>query len=129
MKQVLITGLNSYIGNSFESWVLEHSGEKATARLREELVCSKISLRGDDWKQKSFAGYHTILHVAGKAHADVGKASEEEQQEYYRVNCDLAVECARKAKADGVKQFLYLSSIIVYGDSAPLHETEDAAGD
>ncbi len=124
MKQVLITGLNSYIGNSFESWVLEHSGEKATARLREELVCSKISLRGDDWKQKSFAGYNTILHVAGKAHADVGKASGEEQQEYYRVNCDLAVECARKAKADGVKQFLYLSSIIVYGDSAPLHETE-----
>nr|MCR4896864.1 glycosyltransferase [Lachnospiraceae bacterium] len=42
----------------------------------------------------------------------------EEQDAYYRVNCDLAVECAEKAKAEGVRQFIYLSSIIVYGSGA-----------
>ena len=37
---------------------------------------------------------------------------------YYRVNRDLAIEVAKKAKAEGVKQFVFMSSIIVYGDSS-----------
>ncbi len=39
---------------------------------------------------------------------------------YYSVNTDLTVETAKKAKADGVGQFIFMSSAIVYGESAPI---------
>ena len=35
---------------------------------------------------------------------------------YYKVNRDLTIEVAKKAKTEGVKQFIFLSSMIVYGD-------------
>ena len=38
---------------------------------------------------------------------------------YYSVNRDLTIETAKKAKLNGVKQFIFMSSIIVYGDSIP----------
>lgn len=57
------------------------------------------------------------MHVAGKAHADVKKVSEKEQQEYYVINRDLAKKVAIKYKKErhGFSQFVYFSSIIVYG--------------
>ena len=62
--------------------------------------------------------------MTGIAHADTAGATEEAQKEYYRINCDLAVETARKAAAEGVKQFIYMSSILVYGESAPVGKTK-----
>ena len=32
---------------------------------------------------------------------------------YYRVNRDLAIETAKKAKEDGVKQFIFMSVLLV----------------
>lgn len=112
MKKVLITGLNSYIGNSFERYMRE---------TRDAAVgTEKISLKRDGWEKKSWAGYDAILHVAGLAHVDVTHADEETKRRYYYINRDLAEQAAKKAKADGVRQFIYLSSIIVYGDNAPI---------
>ena len=49
---------------------------------------------------------------------------------YESVNRDLAVACARRAREMGVKQFIYLSSAIVFGDAAPAGGTwRDRAGD
>ena len=109
MKKVLITGANSYIGMSFEEWVKSN--------------CNEINLEtqdmiGDEWRSKNFGQYDSIFHVAGIAHADVGKVTEEQKALYYKVNTDLTIECAKKAKAEGVKQFVFMSSIIVYGESA-----------
>ena len=104
MKQVLITGANSYIGTSFENWVKG----KCT-----DIVTETLNMRDDAWRQKDFGGYDAVFHVAGIAHADVGKASEEEKKQYYRVNTELTAECAAKAKKDGVSRFIFMSSIIV----------------
>lgn len=112
MKQVLITGLNSYIGNSFEEYI-EKVPEKS-------IQTEKISLKREDWQKKRWTGYDTVLHVAGLAHADVIYVDEKTRQRYYQINRDLARQAAQKAKNDGVRQFIYLSSIIVYGDSAPI---------
>lgn len=109
MKKVLITGAGSYIGTAFENWTVNHSLD---------IVTETLDMKGEAWREHDFHGYDSIFHVAGLAHADVGKVSEETKQLYYRVNCDLAVECAEKAKAEGVGQFIFMSSIIVYGDSA-----------
>lgn len=112
---ILITGINSYIGNAF----FEYACKKET-----DWKIAKISLRGALWKKENFSCYDVILHVAGKAHADVGNVSQEVKEEYYRVNRDLTLEIAQKAKREGVKQFIYLSSMIIYGDSAPVGKTK-----
>lgn len=109
MKKVLITGAGSYIGTSFENWLKENS---------DTVVTDTQDMKGDAWKTGDFHGYDAVFHVAGIAHADVGKVSEERKQLYYKVNSELAIACARKAKAEGVGQFIFMSSIIVYGESA-----------
>ena len=110
MKKVLITGAGSYIGTSFINWVKEkHPGEFETEEL---------DMIDGSWREKDFAGYDAVFHVAGLAHADVGKVSEETKQFYYKINRDLAIETAEKAKAEGVKQFVFMSSMIIYGESA-----------
>jgi UDP-glucose 4-epimerase len=70
-----------------------------------------------------------VFHVAGIAHSDSGKISAEKEKLYYAVNTDLTVETAKKAKADRVKQFIFMSSAIVYGESAPIGKTKIITGD
>lgn len=106
MKKVLITGANSYIGTSFEQFIKGHYST--------ELKIDTIDMIDENWREKTFSGYDAIFHVAGIAHADIENASEETKDLYYKVNCELAFDCARKAKADGVGQFLFMSSMIVY---------------
>jgi UDP-glucose 4-epimerase len=71
-----------------------------------------FSTRSDEWKNMDFSKYDTVYDVAGIAHI---KETKENRHLYYEVNKDLAVEIARKAKSEGVKQFIYLSSMAVYG--------------
>lgn len=62
----------------------------------------------------SFSNYDVILHVAGIAHVD---AKSNQEALYYKVNRDLTIELAKKAKLDGVRQFIFMSSMIVFGES------------
>ena len=112
MKKILITGANSYIGTSFEKYIQDN--------YPGEYVVDTLDMIGGAWREKSFAGYDSIFHVAGIAHSDGGKISAERERLYYAVNTDLAVESAEKAKVDGAKQFIFMSSSIVYGESAPI---------
>ena len=111
MKKILITGANSYIGMSFEKYM---------AQWPDQYQVDTVDMIDGTWRQMSFAGYDAIYHVAGIAHSDSGKISPEKAKLYYAVNTDLTVETAQKAKADGVKQFVFMSSAIVYGESAPI---------
>lgn len=111
MKKVLITGANSYIGMSFEKYAEDHYSQ--------DLSVDTVDMIDGTWRQKDFSSYDVVYHVAGIAHADVGKVSDEVKAKYYAINTDLAIETCKKAKSDGVKQFVFMSSAIVYGDSAP----------
>ncbi len=110
-KKVLITGQHSYLGTSFENFIKKNCRDWSV---------ESISLHGTEWEKLDFGKYDAIFHVAGKAHADIGKISETEKKEYYKINRDLTKRVARKAKNDGAGQFIYPSSIIIYGDSVPL---------
>ncbi len=110
-KRVLITGAGSYIGESFENWTKEH--------YPVNFAIDTLDMQDLSWREADFSSYDAVFHVAGIAHADIGKVSEEEKKKYYAVNTDLAIETARKAKAEGVRQFVFMSSMIIYGDSAP----------
>ncbi len=116
MKNVLITGANSFIGVNFENYVRNYYSDK--------LQISTIDMIDGTWRDKDFSAYDIVYHVAGIAYADVGKVSEEVKAKYYAINTDLAIETAKKAKTEGVKQFVFMSSAIVYGDSAPYGKTK-----
>ena len=106
MKKILITGKNSYIGTSLENWLMR---EPANYKV------DAIDMKDRSWKEKDFSQYDVVFHVAGIAHVSSDPKMEDL---YYKVNRDLTIETAEKAKAEGVKQFIFMSSIIVYGDSS-----------
>ena len=110
MIRILITGANSYVGTSFADYLaqLEFAGMYQVDTL---------DMVGDVWRSCDFSGYDVVYHVAGIAHSDNGKISEERAKLYYAVNTNLTVECAKRAKEAGVRQFIFMSSAIVYGDS------------
>ncbi|RHP92659.1 NAD-dependent epimerase/dehydratase family protein [Firmicutes bacterium AM59-13] len=110
-KKVLITGAGSYIGQSFIDYTKKY--------YPENFEIDELDMVGDSWRECDFSNYDIVYHVAGIAHADVGNVSEETKEKYYAVNTDLAVEVAQKAKTEKVKEFIFMSSMIVYGESAP----------
>ena len=103
MKRVLITGTSGYIATSLKKWLSQYPE-------RFDVHC--ISLRGENWKTDSFASYDTVVHTAGLAHQT---ASTGISTEHYRINRDLTISVAEKARLDGVAQFVFLSSMSVYG--------------
>ncbi len=104
-RKILITGAGSYVGMAVEQWLMQHP---------EKYQVDTLDMVSNAWKEFDFSGYDVVYHVAGIAHADVGAVTEEQKALYYQVNTDLAVETAKKAKAAGVKQFIFMSSMIVY---------------
>ena len=103
MKRILIIGAESYIGTSLEKWL---------SRYPLEYNIETIDVRLDDWRNEDFSSFDVAFHVAGIAHV---KETRSNRQLFYRVNRDLAYEVALKAKSEGVKQFMFVSSIYVYG--------------
>ncbi|MGP4074855.1 NAD-dependent epimerase/dehydratase family protein [Halobacillus sp. K22] len=101
MKKILITGANSYIGTSFKTWVLQ---------FPDNYSVETISLRDDSWKDHSFKEYDVVFHTAAIVHV-----KEDNTDQYSKVNRDLTIEVAKKAKKEGVKQFIFLSTMGVYG--------------
>ncbi|MCB6608395.1 NAD-dependent epimerase/dehydratase family protein [[Clostridium] symbiosum] len=105
MKKILITGANSYIGTSFEKWVMD-------PRFDGKYWVDTVDMRGEEWRKRDFSQYDVVFHVAGIAHQ---KETMKNIEQYYKVNRDLAIETALKAKTEWVKQFVFLSSMSVYG--------------
>ncbi|WFB91446.1 NAD-dependent epimerase/dehydratase family protein [Streptococcus parasuis] len=105
MKKVLITGANSYIGTSFEKYVKENNVD---------FEMDTLDLLDPTWEEFDFTPYDSIFHVAGIAHFS---KDESKKELYYKVNTELTDNVAKIAKHAGVAQFIFMSSIIVYGDS------------
>ena len=108
MKKVLITGANSFVGTNIEKWLL---------KTPEEFQVDTVDTMNDAWKKADFTKYDTVFHVAGIAHV---APKPEMAPLYYKVNRDLTIEIAKWAKEHGVKQFIFMSSGIVYKASKSL---------
>ena len=103
MINVLITGKGSYIGTHFKELLQKYP---------DKYYVEELDVRDDSWKLFDFSDFDIIYHVAGIAHI---KETEENKSLYYRVNRDLAVEIAKNAKKQGVRKFIFMSSMSVYG--------------
>ena len=109
MKKVLITGAGSYVGESVRKYIL--------ATAPGEFQIDAVDTFGDNWKKADYTQYDTVFYVAGIAHVN---ADPKMEPLYYKVNRDLTIEVAKHAKAAGVKQFIFMSSQIVFHESQSL---------
>ncbi|MCD8555147.1 MAG: NAD-dependent epimerase/dehydratase family protein [Bacteroides graminisolvens] len=108
MKKVLITGAGSYVGESVRKYILSTSSD---------FEIDAVDTMGDNWKKADYSKYDVVYHVAGIAHVN---ADPKMEALYYKVNRDLTIEVAKHAKAAGVKQFIFMSSQIVFHESQSL---------
>lgn len=114
MKKILITGAGSYIGQSLEKYLMQWP---------DRYLVQTQDMLADSWKETSFSGFDAVFHVAAIVHQPRSKDDPAQAELYDRVNHRLAAEVARKAKAEGVGQFLFMSSESVYGVSAAVGST------
>ncbi len=105
MKKILITGANSYIGQSLENWLDKSQGDYQVDTL---------DMINPAWKEYDFSPYDSIFHVAAIVHKNEKNLK---QDLYDKVNRDLPIELATLAKKAGVAQFIFLSSMSVYGNN------------
>jgi len=102
MIRVCITGAGSYIGTHIAA---------ALAQSPEMFVVRQVDV-AREWDADALAACDVVVHVAGIAHQ---KETDENRALYTSVNRDLALRVAQEAKKRGVKQFVFFSSMSVYG--------------
>lgn len=112
-KRILITGKNSYIGKSLKTYLINNYSDKYSVE--------ELCVRDQTISKLSFKDVDVVVHVAGLAHQ---KETKKNSDQYYKVNSDLTSRLSSLAKEAGVKHFLYLSSMSVYGqDSGEISST------
>lgn len=98
--KILIIGKNSYIGNHIDEWLSQRG-----------FAVSQLDVLTEDWQDYDYAGYEAIVHVAGIVHQPQCR----DWDLYKRVNADMPIAIATMAKKSGVKQYVFMSTMGVYG--------------
>lgn len=101
-KRVLITGENGYIGKHIQQW-LQNQADSYNVTM--------LSVRTEEWRNASFRGVDVVVHAAGIVH----QPNLTDWEIYKKTNVDLTVDLAKKAKQEGVQQFIFFSTMAVYG--------------
>ena len=97
---ILIIGKNSYIGNHIDEWLCQHGHQ-----------VEQLDVLTDEWKTFDYSPFDVIVHVAGIVH----QPKCQDWVLYKRVNTDMPISIATMAKGQGVKQYIFFSTMGVYG--------------
>lgn len=95
--------MHSYIGESFKVFLKQYP---------EEYIIREIATKGLKPTPETFKNVDVVFCVTGIAHI---KETNENRHLYFDINRDLVISMARVAKVAGVRQFILLSSMSVYG--------------
>ena len=105
---ILIVGRNSYIGNHIDEWLSKYGHQ-----------VKQLDVLTDEWKTFDYSSFDAIVHVAGIVH----QPNCQDWGLYKRVNADMPVAIATIAKEQGVKQYVFFSTMVVYGVEKRLKPT------
>ena len=109
-KKILITGSNGFIGNYFYQ------------KYKKYYTISTFSFLNDNFNKIQLNNIETIIHCSGLAHQMNGAS----QELYKKVNVDQTIQLAKKAKENGIKHFIFLSTIKVYGEETDIPYSENS---
>jgi len=100
MNSILIIGKDSYIGNHVDKWL-----------TRAGFCVEQLDVLVEDWRVFDYSVFDVVIHVAGIVHQPKCK----NWDLYKRVNTDMPIAIATMAKEQGVKQYVFFSTMGVYG--------------
>jgi len=106
---ILLTGSNGFVGSYFKN------------NYSNEYRIETFSFLNDDLADLDLTQTDTIVHLAALVH-QMGGATKEE---YKNVNVIQTLALAKKAKQSGVKHFIFMSTVKVYGEEADTVYRED----
>ena len=109
MKNLLITGSSGFIGKYFIN------------KYQDKYNIKTFSFRKDILNNLELNDTDIVFHLSALVH-QMGGATKEE---YEKVNVTQTLSLARKAKASGVKQFVFMSTVKVYGEETSSTYTEN----
>ena len=108
--KLLITGSSGFIGSYFIKKYKSKYGIKTFSFLK------------DDFETLDCRDMDVVFHLSALVH-QMGGVSKEE---YERVNVTQTLELARKVKKSGVKHFIFMSTVKVYGEETNGAYTENS---
>ena len=100
MKRILLNGCNGYVGSDFLN------------QYKNKYLFEKFSLLNQKLDNINFDNIDIVLHCAALVHQKI----EHPYEKYYDINVEYPVKLAKLAKQNGVKQFVFISTIAVYGE-------------
>lgn len=100
MKNILLTGSNGFIGSYFKN------------NYNNKYNINTFSFRSNDLKELKLSSIDTVVYLSALVHQMTG-ASEDE---YKKINITQTLELAKKAKETGIKHFVFMSTVKVYGE-------------
>ncbi len=104
MKELLVTGSNGYLGSSFIN------------QYKDKYTFEKFSLLTQKLEDIKFDNINIVLHCAALVHQKI----EHSYEKYHEINVEYPVKLAKLAKQNGVRQFVFISTIAVYGENEEL---------
>ncbi|MEV9616115.1 NAD-dependent epimerase/dehydratase family protein [Aliarcobacter butzleri] len=107
--KLLITGSNGFIGNYFIN------------NYKSKYNIETFSFLKDDINSLDCRYLDAVFHLSALVH-QMGGAS---ASEYEKINVTQTIELAKKAKESGVKHFVFMSTVKVYGEETNSKYTEN----
>lgn len=104
---ILLTGASGFIGSHF-----------AQSAISYKII--PFSFHNDNINTLDLSSCDAVVHLAALVHQMNGADS----KEYERINVIQTLELAQKAKRDGIKQFIFMSTVKVYGEERDTAYTE-----
>ena len=99
-RTIVVTGASGFIGTGFIKRYSSHHKVK-TVKLREQVI-----------ENIDFKDVDTILHLSALVH----QMNNVDDSLYFKINRDTTLELAKHAKNAGVKHFVFMSTVKVYGE-------------
>lgn len=112
MIRILLTEIDDCLGNAFDDYIKD--------TCIKEICVDRVFLQDDAYLDADWTGYDAVIHAARVVVPIEKDNVEHEALQCYSINHDLSVKVADKAKASAIKRFVYLSTMMVYGESAPI---------
>ena len=134
--RILVTGANGFVGSGLCSRLQEY-GFVVRGSVRDQTELRRCASSGADALervalhdqsteeevQRALRDVQVVVHLAARVHVMIDQASDP-LQEFRRVNVGWTDQLARSAALQGVRRFVYLSSIKVNGEQTVVPFTE-----
>ncbi len=98
--KILLTGSSGYLGSAFIN------------QYKNKYPFEKFSLLNQKIEDIKFDNIDVVLHCAALVHQKI----EHSYEKYHEINVGYPLKLAKLAKENGVKQFVFISTIAVYGE-------------